>query len=864
MKTNEIRRKFLKYFEDKNHEIVQSSSLIPKKDPTLIFTSAGMVQFKDYYAAKTTENLPYTRAASCQKCLRAGGKDSDLENVGRTPRHNTFFEMLGNFSFGDYFKKEAIKWSYEFIIEELGLDLKKLWASVYKDDDEAYNIWKEYLPEDRIVRLGEKDNYWGPPGDTGPCGPCSELHYDLGKEFGCGKNNCKPGCDCDRFLEIWNLVFTQYHMDEDGNLNPLSKKNIDTGMGLERIASVLQGVTNNYYIDIFKKLIAETEKLLNVKYSKKNEEHFHIIADHVRAITFALSDGVVPSNEGRGYVIRRILRRALRQAKILNYSKPFLYKLSQSVVKQYKEFYPELEEAQQHIQNLIRMEEESFLKTLQKGLNILEDKISELKNRNQNKIDGNTAFKLYDTYGFPLELTIEIAEERGISVDEKGFERQMEKQRKRGKKSWKGSKEDKRYNYLFEEKIPGTDFVGYESYSTRAKLLYVKKREKSTEMIFDRSPFYGESGGQIGDKGKITGDNFEFKVRDTQEVNKRIIHIGDLKKGNYEIGNNYKLNVDKQRRKAIARNHTATHLLHKTLKEILGDHVNQSGSLVAPDRLRFDFTHFAKLKKEELLDVERRINEKIIQNLNVKTEVKDLEDAKEEGATALFGEKYEEEVRVVSAEGFSKELCGGTHVNHTGEIGLFKITDESSLASGVRRIEAVTGMNSFEKVKKLDDIINQLNTLFKSETKNLIEKAEKIVNENKNKDKKIEKLKMKKAVSSVKDLLENMVNIDDIDVVSKHVELEDANVIRELAQKVKDKAKTNTLIILIGNSSEKSLGIVMLTDDLTEKLHAGKIANKIAKQLNGGGGGRPDMAQFGGSRTDNISEVLSNIDKFIK
>ncbi len=863
MKISEIRRKFLEFFEDKDHKIVQSSSLIPKKDPTLIFTSAGMVQFKDYYAAKSTKNLPYTRAASSQKCLRAGGKDSDLENVGRTPRHHTFFEMLGNFSFGDYFKKEAIKWSYEFIIDELGLDESKLWASVYKDDDEAYDIWKNYLPEERIVRLGEKDNYWGPPGDTGPCGPCSELHYDLGKDLGCEKEDCKPGCDCDRFLEIWNLVFTQYHLDEDGNLNPLSKKNIDTGMGLERIASVLQGVTNNYYIDIFKKLINKAEKLLNVKYTKKNEEHFHIIADHIRAITFALSDGVVPSNEGRGYVIRRILRRALRQAKILNYSKPFLYKLSQTVIKQFKEFYPELEEAQQHIQNLIKMEEEGFLKTLQKGLDILEDKISDLKNKNRNEIDGKTAFKLYDTYGFPLELTIEIAQERGISVDEEGFEDQMEKQRKRGKKSWKGNQEDKRYNYLFEEKIPGTDFVGYNNYSIKAELLYVKKRANSTEMIFNKSPFYGESGGQIGDKGKITGDNFQFKVKNTQVVNKRIIHIGELKKGSYNIGKKYILSVDKKRRKAIARNHTATHLLHKTLKEILGDHVNQSGSLVAPNRLRFDFTHFAKLKKQELLDIERRINEKIIQNLNVKTEIKTLEDAKEEGATALFGEKYEEEVRVVSTEDFSKELCGGTHVSYTGEIGLFKITDESSLAAGVRRIEAVTGMNSFEIVKKRDDIIKQLNSLFKSETKNLIEKAEKIIRENKNKDKKIEKLKMKKAASSVRELLENKINIDDVDVVRKHVNLEDANVIRELAQKVKDKAKSNTLIVLIGNNNEKSFGIVMLTDDLTENLHAGKIANRLANKLDGGGGGRADMAQFGGSRTDNINEVLSNIDKFI-
>ncbi|TYB30371.1 MAG: alanine--tRNA ligase [Candidatus Mcinerneyibacterium aminivorans] len=863
MKTNEIRSKFLEYFENKSHKIVSSASLIPEKDPTLMFTSAGMVQFKDFFAAKSTDNLPYTRAVSSQKCLRAGGKDSDLENVGRTPRHHTYFEMLGNFSFGDYFKEEAIKWSYEFIVKKLKIDADRLWASVYKDDDEAFEIWEKYLPEERIVRLGEKDNYWGPPGETGPCGPCSELHYDLGKDMGCGKEDCKPGCDCDRFLEIWNLVFTQFHMDREGNLTLLEKKNIDTGMGLERIASVLQGVTNNYYIDIFRELIEDAEKILNVKYKKKNEEHFHIIADHVRAITFAISDGVIPSNDGRGYVIRRILRRALRQAKILGFSKPFLYKLSQTVVKQFKHVYPKLKEAQQHTQNLIKMEEESFLKTLGKGLDILEGKISDINEKNKKEIDGETAFKLYDTYGFPLELTIEIAQEKGIKVDKKGFEKEMEKQRKRGKESWKGSKEDKRYNYLFENKIPETKFLGYDKNEAKAKLLYVKERESNLEMIFDRSPFYGEAGGQIGDKGKIYSEDFEFSVNDTQKVNNIIVHIGNVQKGDFSIEKTYSLKVDKKRRKAIARNHTATHLLHKVLKEILGEHVNQSGSLVADDRLRFDFTHFAKVKNEELLDIERRINEKIIENLKVSTEKKDIKKAKKEGATALFSERYDKEVRVVSTENFSKELCGGTHVSYTGEIGFFKITDESSLAAGVRRIEAVTGMGAFEKIKKYDNILIQLNLLFKSETKDLVEKAKKILEENKNKQKQIEKLKMKKATNSVKELLENKINVNGIEIVKDHVDLEDANVIRELAQKVKDRAKNNTAIVLIGSSSNKSIGIVMLTDDLTENYHAGKIANRIANKLNGGGGGRPDMAQFGGSRTDNIDEIIENLNNFI-
>src|SRR6056297_132509 len=864
MKTDEIRRKFLKFFEEKNHNIVDSESLIPQNDPTLIFTSAGMVQFKDFFSAKSTKNLPYTRAASCQKCLRAGGKDSDLENVGRTPRHHTFFEMLGNFSFGDYFKKEAIRWAWEFIVDILDLDKNLIWASVYHEDEEAYKIWQNYLPEERIVKLGKKDNYWGPPGDTGPCGPCSELYYDMGEEFSCEKDDCKPGCECDRFLEIWNLVFTQYDMNKNEELKPLSKKNIDTGMGLERIASVMQGVTNNFYIDIFKPLIKKCEKILGVEYNKKNEEHFHIIADHVRALTFALTDGVIPSNEGRGYVIRRILRRALRQAKILDYDKPFLYKLAQVVVKQFEETYPELKDAQQHVQNIIKMEEENFLKTLDKGLEILNNEIKKLKKNGDEIIDGDITFKLYDTYGFPFELTKEISEEKDLKVDENGFKNRMEEQRKRGKESWKGNQKEEDFSFIVDEGIEKTDFLGYEKLEAESKLIYMKDSDSGYQLIFEKTPFYAESGGQVGDTGKITGDNLLFEVTDTKKVNDVFIHIGNLKDGELKKGKSYSLIVDKKRRKAIARNHTATHILHRVLKEVLGEHVNQAGSMVAENRLRFDFTHMSKLSSEEIIDIEKRINRAAMKNYKLKTEIKSLKEAKEEDVVALFSEKYKDEVRVVSIDNFTKELCGGTHLDYTGEIGFFKIVDESALASGVRRIEAVTGESAYEYIQREDHLLKEIQNLIKADSKDIVDKINFLKKERKELKKKVEKLKLKKATSNVDEIIKNKSNINGINIIKTSLEVSDNNILREMAQEIKDNVKENSIILLMGNKKNKVSGVIMVTEDLTDKYNAGKISGKIASKINGGGGGRPDMAQFGGSDPSGIENALEFLDEIIK
>jgi len=856
MKAHEIRKKFLEFFEEKKHKIIPSSSIIPQDDPTLLFTSAGMVQFKEFFQAKDTLHLPYTRAVSCQKCLRAGGKKSDLENVGRTPRHHSFFEMLGNFSFGDYFKQEAIDWSWEFTSGVLKMDMSNVWATVYLDDDEAFEMWKKYLPEERIVRLGKKDNFWGPAGDTGPCGPCSELHIDLGVAMGCGKPDCKPGCDCNRFLEFWNLVFTQYDMKADGMLVPLSKKNIDTGMGLERLASILQGVTNNFYTDLFTPIIRETEKILNVKYSKENETHFHIIADHVRTVTFAFSDGITPSNEGRGYVIRRILRRALRQAKILGYSQPFMYKLSDVVVREMGGAYPELHEAAQHTQNLIKMEEERFLETLTTGMTLLDNEITGLKKANKISLPGETAFKLYDTFGFPLELTVEILEEHGLKVSEEEFKAAMEEQRKRGRESWEGTSDKKRFGYIVEKGLPPTDFLGYSMEESEAWLLYAHSDGEEMHLVFDQSPFYGESGGQAGDIGTIRGIDFEFTVTDTQKSDNSTIHIGRLVQGAPHIGDIYMLKVDVKRRKSIARNHTATHLLHKALKTVLGAHVNQAGSLVGPDRLRFDFTHTAGVTPEQLLDIERIVNESVRNNIEMTTLEMAVDDAKKSGAMALFGEKYGKTVRVVSAGDFSKELCGGTHVRMTGEIGFVKILSESGISTGVRRIEAITGEAAFDHIIRGEAVLSNLSQRFKTDRHGIEEKIDRLFDHERELMKEIEKLKTKNASSSLDDIINSVQDINGIKTVAAEVQTGDPKIIRDMAQQVKDKFGSSVVVILLGSDGEKVNGVVMVSQDIIGTIKAGDIAKVVSQELGGGGGGRPDMAQCGGKEIAKIASAL--------
>ncbi|MGA3282687.1 MAG: alanine--tRNA ligase, partial [Smithella sp.] len=696
---NEIRESFLKYFEGKGHTLVTSSSLIPKDDPTLLFTNAGMVQFKNSFLG--LENRGYTRAASCQKCARAGGKHNDLENVGVTARHHTFFEMLGNFSFGDYFKEEAIAWAWEYLIDVAKLPKEKLWITIFQDDNEAFEIWnkKMKVPHDRIVRMGEKSNFWM-MGETGPCGPCSEILYDQGKDTGCGRPQCDVHCDCDRHLEIWNLVFTQFDRDESGKLTPLPKPNIDTGMGLERLTAVIQSKKSNYDTDLFTPIIRFVEKTAGIAYGKNadNDISIRVIADHSRAITFLIGDGITPSNEGRGYVLRRILRRAARHGKLLGINKPFLNQSAQVVIDMMKGVYPDLAEKASFITKMILNEEQRFMETLDAGLRILNEETAALKKAKQSILPGALVFKLYDTYGFPADLTADIVRHDGFTLDSDGFEAEMEQQRERARGAWKGSGEEAIADCYLKASSMGviSEFCGYEGTNkSDAKVLAIfvdgnpadsVREGQKAEIVLDTTPFYGESGGQTGDTGYLEGTGFNFKIEDTKRpIDKFIVHKGSVLKGEIKAGVKAQLIVDEERRKAIAANHSGTHILQAALKAVLGDHIKQSGSLVNALRLRFDFTHFAKISDEELKRVETIANDMIRKNVPVKTEICALEDALKTGATAVFDEKYGATVRIVKMGEMSMELCGGTHVKQTGDIGLLKVVHESAIAAGVRR-----------------------------------------------------------------------------------------------------------------------------------------------------------------------------------
>ena len=863
MKADHIRRAFIDYFKEKGHRIVDSSPLIPKDDPTLLFTSAGMVQFKEFFQAKDTSHLAFTRAASCQKCLRAGGKKSDLENVGKTARHHSFFEMLGNFSFGDYFKEEAIAYAWEFTVEKLGLDPQRVWATVHTDDDEARQLWLKYLPPQRIVALGDKDNFWGPAGETGPCGPSSELYYDYGPGTGCGEESCQPGCECDRYVEFWNLVFTQFTKEADGTLTPLQKKNIDTGMGLERLASILQGKTNNFHTDLFQPLIRAASEYIGVDYDDRTALHFHIIADHVRALAFAFSDGVIPSNDGRGYVLRRILRRALRQARILGYQKPFLYKLAGDVVTCYGGFYKELLPAAQHTQHLIRMEEERFLDTLDAGMAILEEECRILKEKGASLLSGQTAFKLYDTYGFPVDLTADILAEQGFLLDEEGFRKAMEDQKKRGRASWAGGSGEKQYLYVVEKGLPETDFTGYDAVEEEGILLYKEKTGQGWELVFDKSCLYGESGGQAGDRGWLVAGDSRLAIYDTQKA--AGVHIHKIREGGdtLEVGSSYRLKVDAEARLKAARNHTATHLLHKALKEVLGSHVNQAGSYVGPDRLRFDFTHFSKMGREEVAAAEEAVNKAVIANRPVTAEVMGQQEARDKGAVALFGEKYGDHVRVVSVEGVSMELCGGTHVKRTGDIGPFIILSEGSLSAGVRRIEAVTGEEALHLIQDGRLILEELSGTVKVETRALPERIEQLLKREKELHKEIEKLKMESASSDIDDIIAAKQDLKGLSLFTALLPEGDMKIITETAQRIKDRAVQKSVIILAGTEGEKVNGVVMVTEDIKGRVKAGDIASRLASRLDGGGGGRPDMARFGGKSTGRLDEIIRNAGEFL-
>lgn len=876
MKANEIREAFLKYFKKNGHTIVQSAPLLPKGDPTLLFTNAGMVQFKGVFLGE--EKRDFSRAVTVQKCMRAGGKHNDLENVGRTARHHTFFEMLGNFSFGDYFKKEAIAFAWDFMTKEMGLDSKKLWATVFQEDDEAAGIWEKTIgiPKNRIVRMGEKDNFWA-MGDVGPCGPCSEIIIDQGKEIGCGRPDCAIGCDCDRFLELWNLVFMQYSKDLKGKLTPLPKPSIDTGMGLERLTAVIQGKKSNYESDLFMPLINFIEDLSEKSYGEAGTYDISIraIADHSRAVTFLIADGVLPSNEGRGYVLRRILRRASRHGKFIGINEPFLYKVCGKVIEIMGGIYPEIVIARDSIIKAAEGEETRFLETLERGLNMLEEEISVLKQRGKKIIPGDIAFKLYDTYGFPLDLTADIIRTEGLSVDEQGFNLSMEEQRLKAREAWKGSGEVKThelYNKLSKDGIK-VNFVGYHTDVASSKIVCLIKDGKiiddvsqgnHVEVITKETPFYGESGGQVGDIGSLVGKGFELTVVDTKKpLPNIIVHHCTVKEGKVKTGDNVELVPDLNVRKATSRHHTATHLLHASLRHILGEHIRQAGSLVGPTRLRFDFNHFASIPEKELNDIEYLINEKIMENLNVTIDTLPYKDAVNRGALAFFDEKYGDTVRMVAVEGFSKELCGGIHVKKTGDIGLFKIISDSSVAAGIRRIEAVAGAVALKTIAEEENDLREAASLLKVSLKELPDKISKLIQQQKAFEKEIESLRAKLQSSEALDVLKNIKAIGGVNVLSSQVEAANPDELRQMADVLR--AKINSGVVVLGSKSDgKAFILAAITQDLSNKFNANNIIKELAPMIGGKGGGKTDMAQAGGNNPAGLKDAMEKTYKIVE
>ncbi|MGZ3493311.1 MAG: alanine--tRNA ligase [Thermodesulfobacteriota bacterium] len=874
MTSDEIRRAFLNYFEERGHRAVRSSSLIPQNDPTLLFTNAGMVQFKGVFLGEETRD--YKRATTSQKCVRAGGKHNDLEIVGKTARHHTFFEMLGNFSFGDYFKKEAIEMGWDLLIRQWGLPTEKMWVTIYLDDDEAFHLWRRVgVAEDRIVRLGEKDNFWA-MGETGPCGPCSEIVIDQGEGVGCGRPDCRVGCDCDRFLELWNLVFMQFNRDSEGRLHPLAKPSIDTGMGLERISAILQGVKSNYETDLFKPIFKEIERVSRVPYGKdpRSDTSLRVIADHSRAATFLISDGVLPSNEGRGYVLRRIMRRAMRHGKLLGVDGPFLYQVSSKVVGLMKGAYPELRETEAFVSKVIENEEGRFSETLDSGLKILREELEQLEKEEKKVLSGEVAFRLYDTFGFPLDLTTEILQERGMSFDEEGFRAQMEEQKQKSKQAGLGISEGKMkevYRLLANEGVK-TVFLGYEEIQSESKILRLIKSDEIVpfavegdvvEVVTEETPFYGEAGGQVGDRGTIFHEEFSLEVENTiKPAEGLIVHQTRVKRGKVREGLLAVLRVDGDRRRAITLNHTGTHLLQAVLREVLGDHVHQAGSLVSPERLRFDFTHFASMEKEELERVEALVNQKIRENLELKTKIMDVEDALQTGAMALFGEKYGEKVRVVMVSDFSIELCGGTHSSRTGDIGLLKIVSESGVAAGVRRIEALTGEGAYRFIKEEERELWEIASSLKSVPGELSSKIERLLERQRELERELSSFQDKLAYQELSNLLPFIKEVRGVKVLSAKVDGKDIKRMREFVDQLKGKIGSG--IILLGGESQNKVSLIMgVTSDLTHRFKANELIKKIALRIGGTGGGRADFAQAGGTDSQKLDEALKAIDDLI-
>ncbi|MBI4843718.1 MAG: alanine--tRNA ligase [Nitrospirae bacterium] len=874
MKSSDIRQLFLDFFSRKGHTVIPSSPLLPKDDPTLLFTNAGMVQFKSVFLgdAKASTN----RAVTIQKCLRAGGKHNDLENVGRTARHHTFFEMLGNFSFGDYFKKEACEWAWEFLTQEAKLPAEKLMITVFREDDEAADIWQKDIgiPESRVFRLGEKDNFWQ-MGDTGPCGPCSEILIDQGADTGCGRPECGVGCDCDRFLEIWNLVFMQYNREHSGKLTPLPKPSIDTGMGLERLASVLQGKKNNFDSDLFMPIIRYVEGISGKRYgaAKSSDISLRVIADHIRSAAFVLSEGLVPSNEGRGYVLRRIIRRAARHGLMLGIREPFLHDVLNSVYEMMSGAYPELVLNTKMSRKVLKFEEERFARTLSSGTEMLDKVMAEVKSSQKDTIPGSEIFKLYDTFGFPLDLARDIAEDNGLKIDEEGFNEEMSVQKTKARASWVGAEDEVSGVYKEIQAHYGlTEFVGYDKHSSEdshvialikdGKLIESAEVNEEVEVILDKTPFYGESGGQVGDTGWITSEDgsLHVEVIETKKIHGLIVHVSKITNGTLRQNTHVKAQIDEERRESIRRNHTATHLLHKALKEVLGDHVKQAGSLVRPDRLRFDFNHFFAMDEREISDAEIMVNEKIMQNIPVETSETSLDNAVSKGVVALFGEKYGEVVRVVTAGGFSSELCGGTHCMATGDIGPFKIVSEGSVAAGIRRIEALTGSYAHRFINEEEKELRKAAGLLKVSALNLSEKVGRLLGEMKLLEKETEKLKSASASQDIEGILNRAVNISDVRLISHKIDGLDMKTLRELADKLRDKIGSG--IILLGSIHNGQASYVCLvTKGLAPRFHAGEILKKIT---GGKGGGRADMAQGGTKDTGNMDMAIASVADIIK
>ncbi|MEJ2727433.1 MAG: alanine--tRNA ligase [Deltaproteobacteria bacterium] len=866
MTGNEIRTQFLDYFKKHEHRIVRSSSLVPQDDPTLLFINAGMVQFKRVFLGE--EKRDYVRATTSQKCVRAGGKHNDLENVGYTARHHTFFEMLGNFSFGDYFKEGAIEFAWDLLTNGYGLPGDRLYGSIYLDDDEAYDLWRKNigLPDDRIVRFGEEDNFWS-MGDTGPCGPCSEIIIDRGEEYGCDRPDCAVGCECDRYLEIWNLVFMQFNRDASGKMTPLPKPSIDTGLGLERIVSIIQDVPTNFDTDLILPIIRQTEDLAQQRFgeSRETDVAMKVIADHSRAAAFLIGDGIMPSNDGRGYVLRRILRRAIRYGRNIGLNRPFLHKTAAVVFDIMKPAYPELSEATAFITNIIKNEEERFLETLDTGLKLLNDTLSEIKARDEKRVPGDVIFKLYDTYGFPVDIVRDVVRDENMSLDLEGFDSAMEAQRARSRSVATFASISDAYKKLSARGFK-PEFRGYKSLTTDSKVTLIVEGDReiseavagqSVELVTDETPFYAESGGQVGDSGKITANNFEMEVVDTiKDPTGLIIHKGNIIAGKIKKGQKITLSVDAAKRKATALNHTATHILHAVLREVLGEHVKQAGSLVAPDRLRFDFTHFSQVDPETLAEIERRVNRRIRENVPTETEEMEAEAAFETGATALFEEKYGDRVRVISLSDFSKELCGGTHTGHTGDIGLFKIISESSVASGVRRIEALTGRGALEYVQKTSRILEEAAHLVKEKPGALAPKIKKMLNDLKALEKEIVHLKAELASDDAQVEGEAIQTINNTKVLIQRAAVDSPAALRDLADRLKEKIKSG-IVVLGSVNGPKAFLIVGVTRDLTDRFHAGKLIKQIAATVGGSGGGRPDMAQAGGTQPENLDKALN-------